>query len=329
MSILLEETPTRQAPQRQHVPLASSRSWRYAGLAALLAAVVLILALASGHGAARSVAGSGTASTSPAAGLPEAVGKGLPIGAPVVGSARVPDAPAAAADSGAPPVAEARVVKTGTIALIARHGEVPGLVTAVTRAAQAAGGYVADSTTSEDGARPSGHITVRVPVARFDDLVSSVRRMHATVRTASISGRDVTAQYADVEAQLRTLRAARERFLVILGRTRTIPEILTVQQRVDDVSGQIDRLEGSRRLLASQSDLSLLAVDVSEAGDPILEPVGNGGLGQAWRDARAGFVDGVEAIVRHSGRVLLLLLCVGIVGLLAGGVLKVARRRAG
>jgi hypothetical protein len=234
-----------------------------------------------------------------------------------------------AASVGAPSVdgAASRVVKTGEIALVVRDRGVSPTLSAVQRAAKAQGGYIASSSTQEYGDTPSGEVTIRVPVDRFEDLVAAVRSLDAEVRTATSTGKDVTAEYADVEAQLRTLRAARERFLDILSRTRTIGEILTVQQRVDAVSSQIDRLEGSRKLLASQSDLSTLTVSVSEKDDPVVRVAAHrGGLSQALHDAKDGFVTGVESIVRHSGRALLWVMCLVALAFLARGGWKVARR---
>ena len=217
-------------------------------------------------------------------------------------------------------------MKTGTIALVVKDRQVSTTISAVQRAATSQGGYIASSTSNEYGETPSGEVTIRVPVARFENLVAAVRGL-AEVRTATTSGKDVTAQYSDIEAQLRTLRATRERFLVILSQTKTISEILTVQQRVDNVSGQIDRLEGSRKLLESQSDLSTLSVSVSEKDDPVVRvQADRGGLSQAAHDAKDGFVTGVEGIVRHSGRALLWLLCLGALALLARGSWRVARR---
>ena len=51
------------------------------------------------------------------------------------------------------------------------------------------------------------------------------------------------------------------------------------------------------------------------------------GMSQAFHDAWDGFVTGVEAIIRHSGRALLLLICFGIVLLVGRGGWRVARRR--
>jgi hypothetical protein len=227
----------------------------------------------------------------------------------------------------APDGVESRVVKTGTISLVVHDGDVSSTVAGVIRAAKAQGGYVASSQSNEYGETPSGEVTVRVPVDHFEELIAAVRGLDAEVRNATTSGKDVTAQYADIEAQLVSLKAARDRFLVILSQTKTISEILTVQQRVDTVQGQIDRLEGSRKLLASQSELSTLTVSVSEKDDPVVRVTAHrGGLSQAIHDAKDGFVTGVESIVRHSGRALLWIICLVGLALLVRGGWKVARR---
>jgi hypothetical protein len=241
-------------------------------------------------------------------------------------------APAAAGQVTAPvggDDADSRVVKTGSIALVVKDGKVTVTLTAVEREAKQQGGYIASGNTEEYGATPSGEVTIRVPVAHFETLVTAVRGLDAKVRTASTSGRDVTAQYSDLQAQLRTLTATRERFYLILTKTTTIGEILTVQQRIDDVSGQIDRIQGQRKLLADQSDLSTLTVSVSEAVDPVVKATTKprSGISQAFHDAWDGFVSGVESIIARSGRALLVLICIGLLLLIARGGWRVARRR--
>jgi hypothetical protein len=263
----------------------------------------------------------GLAGAAPAAGLPARV---------VPQAATVPQAPLAPVVN-APPTdsGEARVVKTGSIALVVKDKKVSATLKAVNQAASLEGGYIASSSSEEFGDTPSGEVTIRVPVDRYEKLVDRIRGLDAQVRTATSSGKDVTAQFTDLESQLRTLNATRDRFLIILGQTKTISEILTVQQRVDNVSGQIDRIEGQKKLLASQSDLSTLTVSVSESGDPVVKATNKprSGISQAFTDARDGFVNGVEAIIRHSGGFLLFLICAAVVLLLGRLSWRVARRR--
>lgn len=218
---------------------------------------------------------------------------------------------AGAAPPAAAPTADgARVVKTGAIALIVEDDEVTPTLTQVQAIATGVGGVVASATTQEFGPTPSGSVTLRVPVDSFEEVVEQVRSMDAEVRSATTSGQDVTAQYADLEAQLRTLKAARERFLEILGEARTIGDVLAVQQRVDDVTVRIDRLEGQRRVLAAQSDSATLEVTVTEADDPVVQVnKPDDGLSKAFSDAWTGFTTGVEGLIRLSGRGILLALC--------------------
>jgi hypothetical protein len=245
-----------------------------------------------------------------------------------VASGSAPGAAPPIVSAPAPDEGEARVVKTGSIALVVKDGRVSPTLTATERAAKANGGYISAGTTDEYGETPSGELTIRVPVTKFETLVAQIRGLDAKVRTASTSGKDITAQYSDLEAQLRSLKATRERFYDILAKTRTISEILTVQQRIDNVTGQIDRIEGQRKLLASQSALSTLTVSVSEEGDPIVRAEKpRSGLSQAFHDAWDGFVTGVEAIIRHSGRALLLLLCLVVALAIGRSGWRVARRR--
>ena len=238
-----------------------------------------------------------------------------------------------AAKAVAPPAPDggsSRVVKSGTITLLVDDKRVTPTLNAVQTAVEGLQGYVSTSSTQELGATPTGTVTFRIPVENFDKAVARVRTLGGvTVRSAATSGRDVTAQYADTAAQLSSLRAARNRFLTILSRANTIGETLTVQQRVDDVQGLIDRLVGQRQLLANQSDLSTLTVSVSQKDDPIVQEQGKteGGFARAWRDAKHGFSSGVQAIIARSGRGLLVLLVLGVFAVVLRLGWRLARRR--
>jgi len=271
-------------------------------------------------GGTTGTAGSADASVKAAPGFAPQFAAPAPVAALAPGAAGAPAAPVAADG--------ARIVKTGAIALVVDDERVTPVLTEVQALATAVGGVVADAKTQELGATPAGSVTLRVPVARFEEVVAKVRALDAEVSSASTSGQDVTASYADIEAQIRTLTAARERFLEILSRARTIGDVLAVQQRVDDVTGKLDRLEGQRRVLADQSDKATLQVSVTEEADAVrtkAEP--DTGLSKAFSDAWTGFTSGVEGLVRLSGRGVLLVLCLGIAWIVLRLGWRASRRR--
>ena len=319
------------------VPL-HRRRWVQLSSAAAVVAVGVVLGVGLLGGGAQDRIGQLAGASNDQQSRPAPASSGGPVPGALAGEAALPDgaarstgpeslarldapstvAPAAAAPApetqsltkGAPTADGARVVKKGAIALIVEDDAVTPTLTRVQGLAKAAGGVVATASTQESGPTPSGSVVLRVPVEAFEQVVAQVRGLDADVRSATTSGQDVTAQYADLEAQLRTLTAARERFLTILERAGSIGDVLSVQQRVDDVTGQIDRLQGQRQVLAAQSDDATLEVTVTEKDDPVVardvdEP--DTGLSKAFRDAGTGFTSGVEALVRLSGRGLLLL----------------------
>jgi hypothetical protein len=222
----------------------------------------------------------------------------------------------------------ARIVQTGSISLVVDDGKVTKTVEALRAVALQVRGYISQSQLQGVGDDPSATVTIRVPVASFEAVMRQIasKGFGAKVVSSDSSGKDVTAEYADTAAQIATLKAARARYLTILNAAKSVAEILSVQQRVDDVQGQIDRLEGSRRVLANQSDLATLTVTVNEKATAALntEP---SSWSKAWHDAGHGFSSGVQSLIAHSGRALLVLI-VAVLLLLAGrGGWRLARRR--
>jgi hypothetical protein len=239
------------------------------------------------------------------------------------------DASAAAAP--APFADSAKIVKTGTIALIVGDGKVSSVVTKVDGIAKGVGGYISDAKSQEYGDDPTSTVTIRVPVDTFESVVQAVRDQVKNgvgkVDSSSTSGQDVTAAYADVGAQIQSLTAARDRFLVILSRANTIGETLSVQQRVDSVQQQIDSLRGRLRVLKDQTSMGTLTVTVSEKAKAEKKPHVQSGLSKSFDNAQHGFTSGVESLISRSGKGLLVLIlaAVGLVILRTGW--RLARRR--
>lgn len=240
---------------------------------------------------------------------------------PAAGTAGVAASPA----PGAPGVAT-RVVKTGSIELELRRGEFGRAMSRLAALAAGVGGYIADTKTFEAGKAPSGTVTLRVPSATYEDVVSQVRRL-GTVRSATSHGEDVTAQYTDLQARLGALTATRDQFLTILRNARAIGDILAVQDRINTVQVEIEQLQGQLKVLNDTTTYATLTVSLAEPGAD--RPVGareRSGFAKAWDDARDGFTGGLEWIVARSGSALVVLLAAALVAVVVRGGWKLARR---
>ncbi len=103
-------------------------------------------------------------------------------------------------------------------------------------------------------------ITARVPSARFGDAVEAIRHIDGNITVEKITGMDVTEDYIDLEARIRTKRALEMQFLEIMRQARKISDALEVQSQLADVRTEIESLEGRRRFLENKSALSTISV---------------------------------------------------------------------
>ena len=120
------------------------------------------------------------------------------------------------------------------------------------------GGMVAgeDGSAYDDGEARST-LTLRVPSDRFDVALDALAAL-GTVESRAVSVDDVTGQVVDVEARLRAQRAAEARYVAFLAEAGSIPEMLSVQERLDRVRADIESMESVARSLRGQVALATI-----------------------------------------------------------------------
>lgn len=207
----------------------------------------------------------------------------------------------------------AKIVRTATLEMQLRRGTLAAATNDVDAIAAGHGGYVSSSQSAQAAADPTAEITIRVPVATFDAVVKALQGIRGRAKVLSLTqqGRDVTAQYTDLQAQITAQTAERDQLLVVLSKAQTIGDILAVRDRINAVQTQLDQLQGQVNVLSDQAAMSSVAVSLAEAPAPVhpaaIHPAA-GGLAKAWSDARHGFTHAVEAILSHSGGTLVVVL---------------------
>ena len=177
----------------------------------------------------------------------------------------------------------------------------------IIRIANAAGGFVASSTFSNVDDRQVADITIRVPSERYQDVLAQIRGM-GEVTTESSDANDVTEEYTDLQARLRTLEATERQYLELLGQANEISDILLVQDRLDFVRGQIEQVQGRINLLEHLTDLATITIHLRPlAGEAPLDD--GGGLDPlqaaagAWErslDTLRGLATGVLVVAAFS-----------------------------
>ena len=171
----------------------------------------------------------------------------------------------------APSTVDRMTVRTGEQVVVVDSPVVIGRQ--VERMVQDAGGYIERSSGgSDDNVRIEG----RVPAAQLDRIMDSVAGL-GKERRRHLTGADVTDQYTDLEARLRSNIALRDRLQQLLGRAVTLDEVLTLEKQIARLQSDIDALQARIDQLKSQVALASLAVSLERKR--VLGPlalVGNG-----------------------------------------------------
>ncbi len=114
--------------------------------------------------------------------------------------------------------------------------------------AVSAGGYVARMNGYRQGDRMVYDITIRVPAEKFENARISLRKLAVRVEREDISTEDVTDQYYDIEARLKTLKETEAELTELLRETRErggdVDEIMKIYDRLTRIRSEIESLQG-------------------------------------------------------------------------------------
>ena len=264
------------------------------------------------------------------------------------GAAATAGGSASGADSGAPAVAAgnsgsgakgapslavadkggAKVIKTANLRVEVGKGDFRSAFNRAASVAAQYGGYVASSNEATvDDKASEGTVTIRVPADRFDAARSDLADL-GKVEHQELGGQDVTAQIVDYDARTRSLQAQEQALSTLLGRARSIGEVLEVQNQLFNVRQQIEQLQAEQANLDAQAAMATITATVFEPGAVAAKPRPQPATGLARSFERAW--DAALAVVGGMVIVTGVLLPLGLLALIGWGLwrLSAGRRRA-
>lgn len=167
----------------------------------------------------------------------------------------------------------------------ATKAEIEKIVTALN-------GYIASENESNYGDRIQYMQSIRVPAAAFDELIKKIEVLGKTIENKNINTQDVTEEFIDVEARLKTKKELEARYLELLKQAKSVADIVSIEGQLNQVRAEIESMEGRLKYLKSQVSYSTLTVNYyepigAEFGffGKVKESVGNG-----WENLLAFFI---------------------------------------
>jgi hypothetical protein len=153
------------------------------------------------------------------------------------------------------PRADPLVIKTGTISM--RVPDVTAAITTATTRISGLGGYASGSKRSGTGEDLHATVTFRIPSAAWDGALIAVRAT-GQVLDEETGTEDVTTKVVDLGARIRNLQVTEQALQSIMGKASAIKDVLTVQEQLTDIRGQIEQLTAEKAHLEEQASFSTL-----------------------------------------------------------------------
>ena len=202
----------------------------------------------------------------------------------------------------------------------------------ITSIAESLGGFVVTAESKQRQSGDSGkqelevNVVVRVPAPQFGSALDQIRAQGVRVIQEKTTGQDVTEEFIDLEARIKTQKALELQFLEIMKQANKVADALEVQRQIADVRTEIEKLEGRRRFLENRASLSTITVTLHS---PTAIAVSTSGFGRNIREAVADSVTVASTIVLFLIRFVIVMVPILILVIFPGGLLaRYAFRRA-
>ncbi|GEM_PF-547003 len=180
--------------------------------------------------------------------------------------------------------------------------EVTGVQAASTQVqaiAQAAGGYVEQlSASGGDPQKQYASITLRLPQSEFSSVMDRLRAL-GKVTSEDQGSQDVSDQFIDLDARLRTLQQKEQSLLNLLNKATQISDLLSIERELQQVRADIERYQGQLNFLKRRVDLATIRVTLNPPEAKVSQAP-SGSLTVEVKQATAT-ADSVKALVARLG----------------------------
>lgn len=125
-------------------------------------------------------------------------------------------------------------------------------------------GYVSSDQEFKSPGRKKNTIIIRVPADNFDNLLSNATQGVEKFESKEIKVKDVTEEFLDVQARLKTKKELEQRFIDLLKEAKNVPEVLEIEKQIAQLRSDIESIEGRLKYLQDRVSFSTLTMTFYE-----------------------------------------------------------------
>lgn len=119
-------------------------------------------------------------------------------------------------------------------------------------------GYISGDNTYDSEDRITRRLEIRIPADKFDALADTISSEAKSVEFRNVYLQDVTEEFIDIEARLRTKKELETRYMQLLQKAQKVEEILAIEKELGTLRSDIESIEGRLKYLNDKVSFSTL-----------------------------------------------------------------------
>ena len=191
-------------------------------------------------------------------------------------------------------IAERKIISVASLSVEVEV--VQEAVTQVRVIAESLGGFVEQMSTYGGAESQRANMTIRVPQEQFFTALDRIAIL-GEVQSQNVGSEDVSEQFIDLEARLRSSLREEQSLLSLLEKAEMVSEILTIERELSRVRSEIERFQGQLNFLERRVDLATISVSLFPPEEKLAVPP-SASLTVEASDV-AGSVEQVKALVSN------------------------------
>ncbi|MFV0530320.1 MAG: DUF4349 domain-containing protein [Flavobacteriales bacterium] len=126
-------------------------------------------------------------------------------------------------------------------------------------------GYVSSDQEFKSSGYKRNVIIIRVPADDFDNLLKESTQGVERFENKEINIKDVTEEFLDVQARLKTKKELENRYIDLLKQAKNVTEILEIETQIGQLRSEIESIEGRLKYLQNRVSFSTLTLTFYES----------------------------------------------------------------
>ncbi len=179
-----------------------------------------------------------------------------------------------------------KIIYTGDIRLVVKNFD--GVDQEIADLVEQHSGFISSSTVqSQQHDQRYGQWAVRIPASEFRDFFEAVQDI-GIPEVANKDSRDVTEEYVDLEARIKSKKQLETRVLRLLEREdNQIQQVISLEKELERIRSEIERMEGRLRVLKNRVELTSIKIYCREERDyvPPQTPDFDNQISAAWSNS--------------------------------------------